>query len=464
MSKSMSKSIKILTKTKVKPVLVISTVVVAGLISLGVVGLSLLDIIGTGATDQIASAATLGVGEDPISFWSFDQDTETTAVDSADANNGAIYGATSTVEAIKLKNSSGKALDFDNNDFVRVLDSDNLDITGDLTISIWVKRDGRGHAGLVTKWPWERTIGDVNLDGVINNDDAVMINDIYLAKIDRSKVPALCAADTNGDGQITPGDGLLAANYALNKADRGKRTIGKVGRLCSKANNRSYQLLIDDNNKFKMMISSDGKASGTKSIYSDRPLVAGKWYNVVGVKSGDKLLLYINGQLQRSKAIKLTSIYAGTADVFFGDFNTNSKKRLNGTLDEVKIYNRALSVEEIRLNINSYSLHGSYIWCGNVPGSDCYRPAKLVECRQAYENKQATLSDMLGCIQVFNEYVDSKGGCEKLHGSYCVCGPVIGVECTTQAKLDECVQAYRDKQATMSQMLGCIQVFNQTKR
>ena len=76
------------------------------------------------------------IGGAPISYWKFDETSGTTAYDSSGTNNGTITGATSTSEDQCI---SGKCLYFNGAANVVIPNSPSLQITGNQTISMWIK-------------------------------------------------------------------------------------------------------------------------------------------------------------------------------------------------------------------------------------------------------------------------------------------------------------------------------------
>ena len=75
-----------------------------------------------------------------ISYWKFDEGSGTTAYDSADANDGTIYGATWTTGNVD------DALSFDGvDDYVSVSDDPSLRISEKLTIEAWVNITDRSY-------------------------------------------------------------------------------------------------------------------------------------------------------------------------------------------------------------------------------------------------------------------------------------------------------------------------------
>ncbi|MER5897729.1 LamG-like jellyroll fold domain-containing protein [Streptomyces sp. NPDC001876] len=73
----------------------------------------------------------------------------------------------------------------------------------------------------------------------------------------------------------------------------------------------------------------------------------GQWYHVVGVRSGDEIKLYVDGKLAATAA-------AGTADVSTGALSVGRAKWSgantdfwNGSIDQVKVYDKALTDQEV---------------------------------------------------------------------------------------------------------------------
>jgi hypothetical protein len=80
-------------------------------------------------------------------------------------------------------------------------------------------------------------------------------------------------------------------------------------------------------------------------------LAPGQWYHVAVTNVGNLATLYLDGTVVGSKSVPIetpagTQFYIGRIPGSLGDV-----RRLNGLVDEVSIYNRALSAEEIRANM-----------------------------------------------------------------------------------------------------------------
>jgi hypothetical protein len=73
-----------------------------------------------------------------------------------------------------------------------------------------------------------------------------------------------------------------------------------------------------------------------------------QWTHLAGVYTGSAMSLFVNGALAGSSSISGT-IAAGGTLVLANDFRQSANRFLNGQLDDILIYNRALSRSEIRI-------------------------------------------------------------------------------------------------------------------
>jgi len=82
-----------------------------------------------------------------------------------------------------------------------------------------------------------------------------------------------------------------------------------------------------------------GSLSGTTNINDDQ------WHHVAGVYNGSRLYLYVDGGLDASDSAS-GSLNVSTSNVYIGGSPSQS---FNGLIDDVRIYDRALSADEIRI-------------------------------------------------------------------------------------------------------------------
>jgi hypothetical protein len=90
--------------------------------------------------------------------------------------------------------------------------------------------------------------------------------------------------------------------------------------------------------------SADGVAIQLDSITA---ISTNVWYQVVGTRGSNYLELYVNGQLENSTNVDFPQDYADLPLYFGSSGQSNWDRKLAGNLDEVTLYNRALSSNEI---------------------------------------------------------------------------------------------------------------------
>jgi hypothetical protein len=96
---------------------------------------------------------------------------------------------------------------------------------------------------------------------------------------------------------------------------------------------------------FSFIVSS---ASGQAcSLFSTTLVTSGLWYHVAGVRGSNFTQLYVNGQLESQANVSFPQDY-GANDLFFGSSGQSYwDHKFAGLLDEVSLYNCALSADEI---------------------------------------------------------------------------------------------------------------------
>ncbi|MDP2934112.1 MAG: LamG domain-containing protein, partial [bacterium] len=203
-----------------------------------------------------------------VGYWSFNgPDVDgTTAYDrSGNANNGTLSGGVKTAIG-----KSGQALSFDGGSgYVNVGNTASLDITGAITMSVWV-----------------------------NSATATSLGRIV-------------AKGTYGGSQL---------GYSL-------------------------QLYPSTGGKVSFIVSDGSEAI----IKSNASITDGVWNHIVGVRDASgNMKLYVNNVQQTETATKTGSM-SNIYPLAIGVSNTTAlREYFNATIDEVRIYNRALSASEVQ--------------------------------------------------------------------------------------------------------------------
>jgi len=107
-------------------------------------------------------------------------------------------------------------------------------------------------------------------------------------------------------------------------------------------NNLAYSLYTNGSRPYSHIFSNGGE----REITSSRSLPTNTWSNIAVTYSGSQLKLYINGKLV-STTNYTGSIATSNLPLSIGGNQVWSNETFPGLIDEVRIYNRPLSVEEI---------------------------------------------------------------------------------------------------------------------
>jgi len=126
-----------------------------------------------------------------------------------------------------------------------------------------------------------------------------------------------------------------AAYYMMN-------VIGDSGKSAG-----SIQLSMRDNYRLRLEVYKTSDTMETAYSSTDNTFVTNKWYHVVVLysTSPNQVTYYINGKLDRTITLtNQTSCWIGP--LYIGSYG-NSTRFLDGTLDELRVYNRQLTEDEI---------------------------------------------------------------------------------------------------------------------
>ncbi|RKX65701.1 MAG: hypothetical protein DRP42_04345, partial [Tenericutes bacterium] len=149
------------------------------------------------------------------------------------------------------------------------------------------------------------------------------------------------------------------------KPEKSRKRVNIILMTDAKGPKKSYshQLRITSRRKFEHFLKDvDGnKVSVTGSTAID----SGKWYHIVGIaENNGNMSLYVNGKEEGTTTIG--TMWTGGDRWFVGSDAGNRMRCYNGLIDDIAIYNRALSAEEI---LDHYRMgEGTYYW--NADASD----------------------------------------------------------------------------------------------
>ena len=132
----------------------------------------------------------------------------------------------------------------------------------------------------------------------------------------------------------------IAVWFKLKQLDENQRLVRKgIGTPSS-----GYAVRVENTNKVRYFFYDEG--GNLRSIFGTTTLAIDVWYFAVMTYDGTTLKGYLNGNLENSLDVT-TTIKPNDYPLTIGS-DSASTHVFNGTIDEVRIYNRALSEEEIR--------------------------------------------------------------------------------------------------------------------
>ena len=128
-------------------------------------------------------------------------------------------------------------------------------------------------------------------------------------------------------------------------------TIVMKGSSQSLGQNRfSYNLRLNEKGEPSFSINLSG---GTGWKYATGSTLQNKsWYHIVGTYDGNHVKLYVNGSLVKTSSPVSGDITLGSDDIRIGEIGNDD---FNGTIDDIIIFNRSLSAEQVFLLYNNLS-------------------------------------------------------------------------------------------------------------
>lgn len=158
----------------------------------------------------------------------------------------------------------------------------------------------------------------------------------------------------NKHGQSALASFSIEAWVLQNTGTTGTRTIISKGDAKS-GSLRGFQLFL--NNGVPNFTWYNNSGATLMNIASPFALIQGKWHHVAVTYNGTTAKLYVDGIDMVPAGVNFSSIATGNEPFIIGAFYDSStptipKNNFNGNIDEVKIWNTALTVQQIREMMN----------------------------------------------------------------------------------------------------------------
>ncbi|KKP67658.1 MAG: PKD domain containing protein [Candidatus Moranbacteria bacterium GW2011_GWE1_35_17] len=146
------------------------------------------------------------------------------------------------------------------------------------------------------------------------------------------------------DNDMLDGANAMSWSFWIKLADTGSSNRGIINKYITSVGGRSYNIFIDAGEDINLRISSDGV---NNEIQIAQTNLDTNWNHVAIIFNNGAFNVYKNGQVVSDDGdfTSHISVYAGSDDLDLGrDYSGNY---YNGQFDETRIYNRALTIDEI---------------------------------------------------------------------------------------------------------------------
>lgn len=128
---------------------------------------------------------------------------------------------------------------------------------------------------------------------------------------------------------------------------------GVLTRIIASGDNTYYGLYFErfgdvDEHRLYFSASPDGLDTEEEQIQSDEKLQINKWYHIVATIDNGFMQMYVDGVLQSDNDTMSGNVTdSGYPDFNLGAMHLSSGFMLNGSFDDVAVYNRSLTSEEV---------------------------------------------------------------------------------------------------------------------
>ncbi len=202
-------------------------------------------------------------------------------------------------------------------------------------------------SGLLGYWPFNENSGTVAHDQSGNNHDATLSNTTWATGLLGSAL-AFNGSNSQGVTNSIPFTNTFSISAWVNPAVTSQASFAAIGQ--SQASSGFYLGVDSTGTQYKFFVNSGNGSTGACAFSSvvsgcaQGGTVTSGWHLIAGTYDGATGSLYVDGALVASDTFAAPSNTSVALEIGRG-FTSNSS--WNGALDDVRLYNRAVSASEI---------------------------------------------------------------------------------------------------------------------
>ncbi len=220
------------------------------------------------------------------------------------------------------------------------------------------------HCSLISYWPFESGTGTIAYDSIGSNDGTLAGNTWWTTGI----LGGGLSFDGDADYVSLPENSTLRPARITQLAWVNPATLGGVHPIMSlettTGSNQGAMLQLA-NGLFQFYV---GTGYDKVQYVSGTVTKANEWYQVAGTYDGTEACIWINGEKVDCEPLSGNISYDTARDMRIGSWAPATPQYFNGIIDEVRVYDRALTGQEIE-DLYKQELINIYV---NLQGN--YRP------------------------------------------------------------------------------------------
>jgi hypothetical protein len=200
--------------------------------------------------------------------------------------------------------------------------------------------------GLVSWWKLDETSGTTASDSSVNLRHSTLTNLSFSSDATTGKLSGALQFDGSADYASATNSSVFQLTKALSISawirgtSWGSGSFNNIILRKGETNANNWQLVVQDGHLALGLDTNDGF-----HVQGDTLLQTGVWYHVVGTWDGSNIRLYVNATLDDTPTARAAPINTDSRPIYLG--GRSGTDNFHGVLDDVRLYNHALQLDEI---------------------------------------------------------------------------------------------------------------------